>query len=69
MATIKVQLNGKPRDVPAGLSVTGLLEFLQVPIGRVAVEQNTEVVPKAHHASTLVNAGDVIEVVTFVGGG
>jgi sulfur carrier protein len=36
---------------------------------RVAVERNGAVVKKARHAEELLLDGDVLEIVTFVGGG
>ena len=66
---MEVLLNGKKRDVPEGLTVRGLVEHLGLVEGPVAVEVNREVVPRAEHATHPVHAGDVIEVVHFVGGG
>ncbi len=66
---ISLVLNGEAREVPAGLTVAALLEHLGVSAARVAVERNGAVVPRATHASTPVEAGDVIEIVHFVGGG
>ncbi len=64
-----LQVNGHPREVPEGLTITGLLEFLQIRTDRVAVEVNAEVVTRARHAATVLKPGDILEVVTFVGGG
>ncbi|RMG10921.1 MAG: sulfur carrier protein ThiS [Deltaproteobacteria bacterium] len=64
-----VTLNGEPRQVPAGLTVAALLEHLGIQASRVAVERNGAVVQRAHHGETLVEAGDTLEVVRFVGGG
>ena len=64
-----VTVNGETRDVPAGLTVRGLVETLGFTDGPVAVERNREVVPRADHASTAIAEGDVLEVVHFVGGG
>ena len=36
---------------------------------RIAVERNCEIVPKAKYAEVVLEAGDVVEVVNFVGGG
>lgn len=36
---------------------------------RIAVEKNGEIVPKAQYQSTVLQAGDVLEIVSFVGGG
>jgi sulfur carrier protein len=66
---MRVTVNGSPRDVPDGLTVRQLVEHLGLVEGPVAVEVNRAIVPRAHHAEHVVAAGDVIEVVHFVGGG
>jgi sulfur carrier protein len=66
---MEVTVNGTRRDVPEGLSVRGLVEHLGLSEGPVAVEINREIVPRARHAEHRVAAGDVIEIVHFVGGG
>ena len=55
--------------MPPGLSVTALLEHLQVDPSRVAVELNRSLVRKRDWAETRVEANAVVEVVHFVGGG
>ncbi len=62
-------VNGQPREVPDGATVTGLLAELQLESAKVAVELNAEVVRKARHAQTVLSPGDHVEIVTFVGGG
>lgn len=66
---IDVVINGKPRTVNEGTTVSGLIGELGLTGKPVAVERNREVVPRALHASTILAAGDHLEVVTFVGGG
>ena len=66
---MQLQINGEPREVPEGVTVTGLLDFLKLTSGRVAVEVNAAVVPRAKHTSTVLHPGDQVEIVTFVGGG
>ena len=66
---MELQVNGEAREVPDGLTVRGLIEHLGLTDGPVAVEKNREVVPRAAHASTPLVAGDVVEIVHFVGGG
>lgn len=66
---ITIQLNGEPREVPDGLSVASLLEWLKFPADRVAVERNREIVPRSRWGETPLAAGDRLEVVHFVGGG
>ncbi len=66
---MRVTINGASREVPDALTVRGLVEHLGLTEGPVAVEINRAVVPRARHAEHHVAAGDVIEIVHFVGGG
>ena len=66
---VEIHVNGNPRQVPAGTSVTALIDLLGLGGKPVAVERNREVVPRASHATTLLADGDRLELVTFVGGG
>ena len=66
---IDISVNGKPMRVPTGSTLAQLLESLGLERGRVAVELNLRVVPRAEHATLRLNHGDKLEVVTFVGGG
>jgi sulfur carrier protein len=66
---IDVVINGEARTVLQGTTVAALISELGLGDRRVAVERNREVVPRAEHATTLLAAGDCIELVTFVGGG
>jgi thiamine biosynthesis protein ThiS len=67
--SIDVVINGEARCVVHGTTVTALLGELGLGDRRVAVERNREVVPRAAHATTVLAAGDRLELVTFVGGG
>jgi thiamine biosynthesis protein ThiS len=64
-----VSINGENREVPDGLSVTGLLGHLGIHPGRVAIERNLEILQRAQWESTRVEPGDRYEIVNFVGGG
>lgn len=66
---IEIVLNGSPRQLPAPLTVAGLLEGEGLAGKRVAVEKNGEIVPKSRHADTPLAAGDKLEIVVAVGGG
>lgn len=67
--TLQITLNGEPRSVQAGQTVADLLQTLQLRRESVAVERNCEVVRRSDHATAVLHAGDVIELVQFVGGG
>jgi thiamine biosynthesis protein ThiS len=49
--------------------VAGLLEELEIPPVRVAVEHNRQVVKRDDFAATRLEDGDTLEIVHFVGGG
>ena len=64
-----IHLNGEPREIPDGLTLTSLLEWLKLAADRVAVERNLKMVPRELWTKTAIQAGDRLEVVHFVGGG
>jgi thiamine biosynthesis protein ThiS len=66
---MNVSINGENREVPEGLSLTGLLGHLGIHPGRVAIERNLEILPRAQWENTRVEPGDRYEIVNFVGGG
>jgi len=66
---VSVTVNGKDRRVSPGLSVTGLLEELGLNPALVVVERNREILDRSGYGEVSVKAGDVFELVHFVGGG
>jgi thiamine biosynthesis protein ThiS len=64
-----LQLNGEQREVPEGLNLAGLVEWLELPADRVAIERNLEVVKRADWNETQLENGDRLEIVRMVGGG
>lgn len=66
---MQIVLNGEPRAVAQGLTVTGLLTELGIDARKVAVERNLEIVPKSVFATTALAEGDRLEIVHFIGGG
>lgn len=64
-----LQVNGKPLELPAGISVAALVEHLALGAKRVAVEVNRELVVKKEWSGHVLKDGDRVEVVSFVGGG
>ena len=66
---MQVTVNGQPYTVPAGTTIVELLRTAEVPENYLAVEVNSMVVPREEHATHPICEGDVIEVVTLVGGG
>lgn len=66
---LQLAINGEVREVPAGLTVAGLVRHLALKPERVAVEKNERVVRRAEWDAEPLAAGDRIEIVNFVGGG
>ena len=66
---MKIEFNGQPRTVPSGATVAALLDELKLIPKHVAVEVNLNLIPRERHASHQLRDGDVVEVVTLVGGG
>jgi len=66
---MQIQVNGEGREIPDGLNVTALVEHLGLNPGRVAIERNLEILPRAQWQATSVASGDRFEIVHFVGGG
>ncbi len=66
---IPLTVNGKDRAVPAGLTVRGLLEHLELVPELVVVEHNREIVDRSRYSEVTLEAGDRLELVHFVGGG
>jgi thiazole synthase len=67
--TVSITLNGEHRRVAAGLSLAALASDLGLNPEKVAVERNLSVVPRSTLAQVMVEDGDELEIVHFVGGG
>ena len=63
-----VKVNGIELDI-AGKTLSEYLEETDYDLKRIAVERNGEIVFKAEYESTVLEEGDNLEVVSFVGGG
>lgn len=66
---MQIVLNGEPREIGDGLTLAALLQQLDMQPKYVAVERNRELVPRRQHAECELRPGDVLEIVTLVGGG
>ena len=63
-----VKVNGTEWDA-AGKTVAEFLAGTDYAPKRIAVEWNGDILPKARYGETVLADGDVLEVVSFVGGG
>lgn len=66
---MQITVNGEPQDLSDGATVRDLLQGRGLDPRYLAAEVNRQVVPRARHAEHTLRAGDVVEIVTLVGGG
>lgn len=62
-------INGEKRAFEVPLTLTALLQVLGMKTDRVAVELNSEILPREQWAAHNLAEGDRLEIVQFVGGG
>ena len=67
--TLRLTLNGEPREFPAPLDIPALLALEGLGERRVAVEVNGEIVSRSRHEQWQLHPGDVVEIVHALGGG
>ena len=66
---IKIIVNGKQIKVNAKFSIKNVIDKLKMPIGKVAIELNKEIVNKKNMNKIFLKTGDKVEIVHFIGGG
>ena len=66
---IKIQLNGKPNEIQAGLTVSELLLKWKIRPELVTVEVNENILQKLDYETTVLKNGDNVEFVFYMGGG
>ena len=66
---IALQVNGKPIELDEPTPLTAYLEMLGVSPRAVAVEHNAVIIERDAYATTILQDGDVVEIVRMVGGG
>lgn len=65
---MQITVNGEIKNITE-MSLLQFLESLDIDPRRVAVELNMDIVSKSAYESTILQDGDRIEIVQFVGGG
>ena len=65
----KIQLNGDPYEINDGTNLNKLLNKLKIQKNKVAIEVNGEIVEKSKYPNLILNKGDKVEIVKFIGGG
>jgi thiamine biosynthesis protein ThiS len=62
-------VNGDQMEIAGPITISALLDDLKIDPRLVAVEHNLIVVKRARYGDVVINEGDEIEIVNFVGGG
>jgi sulfur carrier protein len=66
---IKIKVNGKVKLIKNNTKLSNLIKFLKIPIKKVAIELNQEIIDKKKLEKIILKKNDKIEVVHFIGGG
>ena len=69
MKKIKIKVNGKFKTVLNNSKLSDLLKNLNIPIKKVAIELNQEIIDKKRSNNIKLKKNDNIEIVHFIGGG
>ena len=66
---IKIRLNGKTKTINENIKILKLINDLKLPIKKVAIELNQEILDKKKLSKIKIKNNDKIEIVHFIGGG
>jgi len=66
---IKIKVNGKLSIINDNLSLSEFLKKLKIPLKKVAIELNEEIIDKNYLNKLILKKNDKIEIVHFIGGG
>jgi len=67
--SLEITLNGTTRSISRPMCVSDLLREFGLEPRKIAVERNLEIVPRSTYDQVMVDSGDRLEIVKFVGGG
>ena len=66
---IKIKINGKVKFINPNKRLLDLLNSLKIPLKKVAIELNQEIIDKKRLNKVILKKNDLIEIVHFIGGG
>ena len=66
---IEIKVNGKFKNITENYKISDLVKDLKIPLKKVAIEHNQEIVDKKKISKIILKKNDKIEIVHFIGGG
>ena len=69
MRKIKIKVNNKIKSVSENYRMADLVKILKIPLKKVAIELNQEIIDKKNISKINFKENDTIEIVHFIGGG
>ena len=66
---IKIKINGKIKSINRDSTLSVVLKNLKIPLNKVAIELNKEIIDKKKINKIKLSKNDKIEIVHFIGGG
>ena len=66
---IKIKVNGKFKSISDNYNISDLVKDLKIPLKKVAIELNQEIIDKKKISKIILKKNDKIEIVHFIGGG
>jgi thiamine biosynthesis protein ThiS len=66
---IEIKVNGKFKNITENYKISDLVKDLKIPLKKVAIEHNQEIVDKKKISKIILKKDDKIEIVHFIGGG
>ena len=66
---IKIKINGKIKSINQDSTLSVVFKSLKIPLNKVAIELNEEIIDKKKINKIKLNKNDKIEIVHFIGGG
>ena len=69
MKNIKIKVNGKTKNISENTNLLRVINSLKIPLKKVAIELNQEIIDKKKLKNIILKKNDRIEIVHFIGGG
>ena len=66
---IEIKVNGKLKHVNENYKISDLVKDLAIPLKKVAIELNQEIIDKKRTSKIILKKNDKVEIVHFIGGG